>query len=69
MSSSNPAVGVMTNSPRTLAGNQSCINQNAGGILVFDPLSVGTTTLTVAQPAGFATPANLASAILATVNP
>lgn len=66
--SSNPAVGVITNSPRTKAGNQSCINQNAGGQFQFDPLAAGTTNLNLTQPAGFATPANLAQSIVATVN-
>ena len=67
MTSSQPAVGVLTNSPRTIAGAEGCISQNAGGQLQFDPLAAGTTTLTLVQPAGFSTPATLSQASVATV--
>ena len=62
VTSSNPAVGVMVNSPGSIAGNASC----TGG-MQFDPLAVGNTTLTIGTPAGFSTPNNLQS-ISAIVN-
>jgi hypothetical protein len=62
VTSSNPAVGVMVNSPGSIAGNASC----TGG-MQFDPLAIGNTTLTIGTPAGFSTPNNLQS-ISALVN-
>ena len=47
LSSSNTSVGVITNSTLTFTGGQT--NQTTQ----FDPLSAGTTVITVAQPAGF----------------
>jgi len=68
MTSSNPAVGTIVTSPRTIAGNTSCTAAGAAGFQ-FDPVGVGTSALAMGvTPAGFSTPSNLQS-ITATVNP
>jgi hypothetical protein len=62
VTSSNPAVGVITTSPVTFNGGVGTISTQ------FDPLAVGSSTLEVVQPPGFSTPSNFRS-IPATVNP
>ena len=62
VTSSNTTVGTIVGSPVVFSANQS------SKTVQFDPLAVGTTTLTVAPPAGFSTPINLQQ-IIATVNP
>lgn len=55
VTSSDTAVGTVTNSPLTFTGNISALNGS------FDPLTAGTTTIAVTQPAGFSTPNNFQS--------
>ncbi|MCG3200065.1 MAG: hypothetical protein GHCLOJNM_04594 [bacterium] len=52
VTSSDPAVGVITTSPLTFGPGASLL------ITQFDPLTAGTTTLAVVPPAGFDTPNN-----------
>jgi hypothetical protein len=59
--SSDTNVGTIT-SPLQYTGNVSRVNG------VFDPLTAGTTELTMTQPAGFEIPANINQTITATVN-
>jgi hypothetical protein len=61
VTSSNTAVGVITISPVTFAGGDSFKDT------AFDPVTSGTSTLTVGVPPGFSTPSNSRS-ITATVN-
>jgi hypothetical protein len=65
VTSSNLAVGTIVNTPQTVAGNANCTATSGG--LQFDPLGVGTSTLTVTTPSGFSTPSNNQS-ITAIVN-
>ena len=60
--SSAPAVGAITLSPVTFNGNDS------SKITQFDPLTAGSTAISLLQPAGMATPSNSQS-IVVTVNP
>jgi len=60
--SSNPAVGVITISPLVFTGTDDYLNTE------FDPIAVGTTTISITQPAGFTSPVGKAS-VVATVNP
>jgi hypothetical protein len=62
VTSSNPAVGPITNSPVTFTGGGGI-----QGFPVFDPQAAGQTTIAITQPPGFSKPANVASAITATV--
>lgn len=62
VTSSAPAVGVITTSPLTFNGNVNVVNTQ------FDPLAVGNTQIAVGTPTGFSTPSNFQS-ITATVNP
>jgi hypothetical protein len=58
--SSDPAVGVITVSPLVFTGNDKVLNS------AFDPIAVGTTTISITPPAGFLPPAGKTS-IVATV--
>jgi hypothetical protein len=60
LSSSDTNVGTMSTSV-SFTGNASSVSGN------FDPISAGSTTLAIAQPAGFTAPANLNTSIVATV--
>ena len=60
--SSDPSVGVITVSPLIFTGDVYYLNT------AFDPLAVGTTTISITQPPGFTPPAGRTS-IVATVNP
>lgn len=60
VTSSDTAVGVITTSPLSFAENVSFVNGS------FDPLTAGTSTISVVQPTGFSTPSNFQS-IVATV--
>jgi hypothetical protein len=62
VSTTNPAVGVMTPTTAAFTGGQSSVN------VAFDPLAVGTTQITVGLPSGFSLPGQFVS-INATVNP
>ncbi len=61
MTSSDPAVGAIVDSPAILAGGDVTAS------VTFDPLTTGTTTISVMPPVGFATPGN-AQHIAATVS-
>ncbi|HET7697241.1 MAG TPA: PKD domain-containing protein [Vicinamibacterales bacterium] len=63
VTSSNTAVGTITNSPLTFDHTVA-----SGLSAVFDPASAGATTLTVVAPAGFSQPSSQAS-LVATVTP
>jgi hypothetical protein len=65
VTSSNTTVGVLVNSPQVQTGNGFCTNTSTGG-MEFDPLAVGSSTLTLVTPSGFTTPSNFQS-IVATV--
>jgi hypothetical protein len=58
--SSDTTVGVITISPLVFTGNDDYLNT------AFDPIAVGTTTISITQPPGFLPPAGKAS-IVATV--
>jgi hypothetical protein len=58
--SSDPAVGVLTVSPLVFTGNDDYLTT------AFDPIAVGTTTISITQPAGFLPPTGKTS-IVATV--
>ena len=60
--SSNTSVGVITISPLVFTGTEDYLNT------AFDPIAVGTTTISISQPPGFTPPAGETS-IVATVNP
>ncbi|MGA7759580.1 MAG: hypothetical protein WCA57_17190, partial [Ilumatobacteraceae bacterium] len=60
--SSDPSVGVITISPLVFTGGDDYLNTG------FDPIAVGTTTISITQPAGFLPPAGRTS-IVATVDP
>ncbi|AKJ04649.1 Fibronectin type III domain protein [Archangium gephyra] len=53
VTSSNPSVGTIVNSPAAFSTNQSSLSTAE-----FDPLSAGTSTLTIDTPAGFTRPSN-----------
>jgi hypothetical protein len=59
---SEPAVGVITLSPLVFTGDLEYVNTQ------FDPLTVGTTTISITQPSGFLPPAGRTS-VVATVEP
>jgi len=61
VTSSSPGVGVITSSPVHLLGG------SASATTAFDPIEVGTTTISLATPAGFTTPTT-GTQITATVN-
>ncbi|HKU86936.1 MAG TPA: hypothetical protein VJV77_11430, partial [Casimicrobiaceae bacterium] len=67
VTSSNTAVGAIVNSPQQLNGNQTCTTTTATGFK-FDPVGVGTSTLSAVTPAGFSMPSNNQT-VTATVNP
>ena len=52
VASSDTSVGTIVGNPQTINGGSSQAN------FEFDPMGVGTTTLTVQTPAGFSTPSN-----------
>ena len=60
--SSDPTIGVITISPLVFTGGDDYLNTG------FDPIAVGTTTISITQPAGFLPPAGRTS-IVATVDP
>ena len=60
VASSDPAVGVITVSPLVFTGTDDYLST------AFDPVTVGATTISIAQPTGFTAPAGRAS-IVATV--
>ena len=60
--SSDPSVGIITVSPLIFTGDADYLNT------AFDPLAVGTTTISITQPPGFTPPVDRTS-IVATVNP
>ena len=60
--SSDPSVGLITISPLVFTGDVDYL------ITAFDPLAVGTTTISITQPPGFTPPVDRTS-IVATVNP
>ncbi|MCP3995671.1 MAG: hypothetical protein GY722_11475 [bacterium] len=62
MVSSGPAVGAITISPLVFNSNIGSLNT------AFYPIAVGTTTISITQPADFLPPAGKAS-VVATVNP
>jgi hypothetical protein len=62
VASSDPAVGVITVSPLVFTGIDDYLNT------AFDPIAVGTTTISITQPAGFTPPVGETS-VAATVNP
>ena len=62
VTSSAPAVGVITTSPLTFIGNDNFETTQ------FDPLTAGSTQIEVVAPTGFSTPSNFQT-ITATVNP
>jgi hypothetical protein len=62
MTSSDPGVGTIVNSPYTFNGGDSCSLYTGGQVgLQFDPVGAGTTRLTVVPPAGFTAPGSRAS--------
>ena len=63
VTSSNPAAGAITNSPLTF-DHTAVSGLNA----IFDPIADGSTTVTIAAPAGFSQPTNRGS-LVATVTP
>jgi hypothetical protein len=68
MTSSNPAVGTIVNTPQTIAANTNCTANGATGFQ-FDPVGAGSSVVAMgATPAGFSTPSNVQS-ITATVTP
>jgi hypothetical protein len=71
VTSSNTAVGVMVNGANGIPGGQSCSTTTAATAIAFDPISAGTTTISVAQPAGMieaTSNTGFASSRVATVN-
>jgi hypothetical protein len=58
--SSDPTVGVITISPLVFTGNDDYLST------AFDPIAVGTTTISITQPAGFLPPTGRTS-VVATV--
>jgi hypothetical protein len=60
--SSDPTVGLITTRPLVFTGTDDYLNT------AFDPIAVGTTTISITQPAGFISPAEKSS-VVATVNP
>jgi hypothetical protein len=62
VTSSDPSVGAITISPLVFTGADVYVDTQ------FDPLAVGTTTISITQPAGFLPPAGMTS-IMATVEP
>ncbi|MDH3300270.1 MAG: hypothetical protein OES24_07160, partial [Acidimicrobiia bacterium] len=62
VSSSAPTVGVITISPLVFTGDLDYVNTQ------FDPLAVGSTTISITQPPGFLPPSGRTS-IMATVEP
>jgi hypothetical protein len=60
--SSDPAVGVIIVSPLVFTGGDTALNT------AFDPIAVGTTTISITQPPGFTPPAGKTS-VVATINP
>ena len=67
MGSSNAVAGVITNSPLTINGNQTCVSQ-AGSQFQFAPSAAGITLLAITQPGGYAVPGNISQSITATVS-
>jgi hypothetical protein len=63
ISSSNTTTGVIVGSPVVFNPRDTALTSGA-----FDPRAVGSTTISLTQPAGFTTPSNLQQ-ITATVNP
>jgi hypothetical protein len=64
VSSSNPAVGTIDGSP--VAFNSGDMFKQTSS---FNPAATGTTTISLATPAGFSTPSTSSRSITATVNP
>ena len=62
VTSSDPTVGAITVSPLVFTGTDAYLNTQ------FDPIAVGTTTISIDQPPGFLPPAG-ETAIVATVEP
>ena len=68
MTSSNTGIGTITGSPQTMSAGQQCTNAD-GNDFGFHPAGgTGPTTLSLATPSGYSTPANLNQSITATVS-